>query len=720
FRSVEADVAEVIDLEDDLRVMEVADLKQRLLVWPPPKHPEQKLCKLISRSGLLERLFSPECIHIEVLKRSQEIACFMASHRALTDAHLACLWEAARQSRASHESIRHALFRVVTEVTGHLPHGQLAQVHRAVAALPLAEYDAHTLSLLRELAEMAIDAGFRLQEPAPQQPDAPPPPPPPMATRPPSGTGSSRNGGVGGGGGSASGWAAAEPELPPPPRPFWRLVAVDLLWTCIRDESPLDRQLHDQALLTLASLGQSVRPFSARLELLASAAAALRSGDSTAQAHRVLYSMVETLQKKAIFVDPEEAAEIDWHVQPAGRRPPPPQPQVPPGPPPLLPPRLGEHGGADGKGEGGGATSTDSAGASSGVGGADRGAAECRTAGHDAAAAAAPLRPPPPPVDENDNGGRGHVDTTPNISAESVRQASGSGGDASIGSGGGGSSSGTGAAPAPRRKKPKQMVIKYETLVQEYGLRQAVVAGLLRYKELAAAAAAERGLSPAEVDATVLVGTYYPHFEALDYRISLFLLLVAEPMTALLEQQVESLWAALVDGALSPAEQDSALELLCDVARTSKPVFSALARPICRLMCRESSSDNGRGGGGGDGVARASGLQRAPYRRCGFELRRLRRPGLDLFVKSMEAVNRAEGRIVAAADLAAAAAAAPAPAELQQVQQPPPLASKAPFTGSNGDEAAAARAITATVAVDSCRYACSGEGLPISELGCGL
>jgi len=177
---------------------------------------------------LVELIFG-ENIHVQLVKRAGDILRFMALHGALTDEHVALIWDA---TQGKHESVSHAIYSVIVELALQLSAPQLAMIEARIRAIPLEDFDKHLILLLRGFSHNALSSHANQQVPMEER----------------------------------------------------RWYGLDLLWTLAQDSSPLPLELRQLAYTYTADLVTWQACHTQRGAFLDACMANLRAGTSVIQA----------------------------------------------------------------------------------------------------------------------------------------------------------------------------------------------------------------------------------------------------------------------------------------------------------------------------------------------------------------------------------------------------------------------------------------------------
>uniref|UniRef100_A0A7S2RGE2 ubiquitinyl hydrolase 1 n=1 Tax=Mucochytrium quahogii TaxID=96639 RepID=A0A7S2RGE2_9STRA len=115
------------------------------------------LCSWFKQNKFAEMLFSPEYMHVELLKRSGSIFHFLANENKLTEEDLTVIWDTARGVDV-HESIKDTVFLMIAELARWLHPDILMFLWNKLAAIPLDEHDPKSLVLVHSFTLNAVSS----------------------------------------------------------------------------------------------------------------------------------------------------------------------------------------------------------------------------------------------------------------------------------------------------------------------------------------------------------------------------------------------------------------------------------------------------------------------------------------------------------------------------------------------------------------------------------
>jgi len=95
---------------------------------------------------LIELLFG-EQMHMQLLKRSTETLCLLAGHDALSAPHIELMFASCR---GKHESELQAIYHIIGAMAKELKARGAVYLYRRIHALPLAQYDRHLITLIKQ------------------------------------------------------------------------------------------------------------------------------------------------------------------------------------------------------------------------------------------------------------------------------------------------------------------------------------------------------------------------------------------------------------------------------------------------------------------------------------------------------------------------------------------------------------------------------------------
>ena len=107
-----------------------------------------------SDSCLLMKLMQPEFLHVEVVKRLSEIFRFVLTTGRLPSTLLRKAWGSDNTTR--HESIRHEVLSLFSQISNHLPTDQYRLVCDFLRSLPANEHDFYSFEFLRHLVTASV------------------------------------------------------------------------------------------------------------------------------------------------------------------------------------------------------------------------------------------------------------------------------------------------------------------------------------------------------------------------------------------------------------------------------------------------------------------------------------------------------------------------------------------------------------------------------------
>ena len=124
--------------------------------WCTPEY----LVGWLEREQVVTLVFG-EGLHDQVARRSVDVLIFLAMRGAMDAPMLTLIW---RASLDKHESVRQCIYQLLVDVSAHLQLPLLHELYAHIQTIPLAEYTAPTLSLLRGFAISAISSPHNPQK----------------------------------------------------------------------------------------------------------------------------------------------------------------------------------------------------------------------------------------------------------------------------------------------------------------------------------------------------------------------------------------------------------------------------------------------------------------------------------------------------------------------------------------------------------------------------
>ena len=140
------------DINDIIEVLDSKDPSVRDEEYGPFWVTKDFMCNWLAENDILDSIFTRN-LHLEILKRSYRILCFLALHERLGCREIEMIWEVAV---GKHESIQKSIYELLTAITRCLQPELLRVMIDLIRNLPHSNYTAQHMETLKHIAHSLV------------------------------------------------------------------------------------------------------------------------------------------------------------------------------------------------------------------------------------------------------------------------------------------------------------------------------------------------------------------------------------------------------------------------------------------------------------------------------------------------------------------------------------------------------------------------------------